>query len=70
MDQMKNIDIQSLIWKYSKRNGYDRKKLALVTGMSKSSLDHKCTSPDRFTVGELRLIFDVLKVPQDERCGL
>ncbi len=70
-NEMINRSIIAVISKYMALRGCSSKdKLMEVVGISRTALYARWNNPDNFRLGELRLIYDYLHVPDEEREGL
>lgn len=70
-NEMINRSIIAVISKYMALRGYSSKdKLMEVLGISRTALYARWNNPDNFRLGELRIIYDYLHVPDEEREGL
>lgn len=66
MNADKQID--GVIGKYLAIRGWNKSRLASVTGISKSTLTTILKNKEYLRVYQLRLIYDALNVPANERC--
>lgn len=70
-NEMINRKIIAVISKYMALRGCSGKdKLMEVMGISRSALYARWNNPDNFRLGELRIVYDYLHVPDEEREGL
>lgn len=65
-------EMQNRILRGSLKNARELKdmdvpRLSALTGIAKSTLYLRLKHPETFTVRELRLVMEVLKVPEEER---
>lgn len=65
-----DVRILSTIAKYLVVRNMSKKDLIRLTGIKQSSFYHYMKNPSQINVGDLRLVYDKLRVPQDERYGL
>ena len=67
MKPNKQLILKSIINQRLTVQGWQKKDLAAQLLMSSSSLYNKISKPEMFTLGELRLLFKVLKFTEDEK---
>ena len=65
-----NLSIKAKIQEYKIKRETDSEHIACSASMSVSSLYQRMRTPSNFKVGELRNIYDFLRVPKEERVGL
>lgn len=70
-NEMINRSIIAVISKYMTIRGcVSKEKLMDVLGISRTALYARWNNPDNFRLGELRMVYDFLHVPDEERVGL
>lgn len=69
-DKDENLLIKAKIQEYKIKRESDTERIATSANMSASSLYQRMRVPSNFKVGELRNIYDYLRVPKEERVGL
>lgn len=60
-------EIKGTIQKYLTVNQITRGKLLKYIGMKETTYYRRLENPSTFTLGEIRAIYDYLKVPTEER---
>ena len=69
--EMMNRSVIAVISKYMALRGCQSKdRLMEVLGISRSALYARWNNPDNFRLGELRAVYNFLRVPAEEREGL
>lgn len=68
--ERKDEDIRALIVAYLSRKNMSKKSLIDIVGISRGRFYSCWHNPTLFRVGDLRLIYDVLMIPEGERVGL
>lgn len=68
--KQKQIELKSLIAKNLVICGYSKKELAIKLCMSTSSLYSKINDPNKFTLKELRGLFEVLRFTQEDKLAV
>ena len=63
----KRTNLNASVAKYLVLYGYSKPELAVMLSMSTASLYNKLNNPDKFTLREIRRLFDVLKFKQEEK---
>ena len=66
----KDIEIDGIIGKYLGIRGMKRSDLARMTCIPKATLNKALTDKSYLRLYQLRLIYDALQVPTEERRGL
>lgn len=59
--------VAALIYRYMRARGLTQKQLAMISGMTESTLSRRLADPRELKVVELHKIFRALGVPEDER---
>lgn len=66
-DEEKNRIIRGSIKEAQELRGMNVAKISLLTGIPQSTLYQRIQHPERFTVGELRAVFKVLRYKEEEK---
>ena len=69
-DEHRNKSFNGIIAKNIKMSGVSKSQLALRMNMSRSTLHAKLKNPNKFTLGELRSICDILKIDHTDKSEL
>jgi transcriptional regulator with XRE-family HTH domain len=59
--------VAALIYRYMRARGLSHKQLAMIAGMTESTLSRRLADPGAFRAAELHKIFRALGVPEEER---
>lgn len=69
-NENRNKMFNGIIAKNIETSGISKSQLAVRMNMSRSSLYLKLKDPNKFTLGELRSICDILKIAQNDKAEL
>ena len=65
---MNDLELRALIAKYLKLRVRTNADVIKAVRMARSTYYRKLSHPEEFNLGELRAIFNYLKIPTTERC--
>lgn len=69
-NEEKNTDLVVAIKVFQAKSGYSRDDIAKCLGFTTQTLGNKLRNPDTITYGELKNLFRLMKLPEEQKAAL